>query len=263
MGDKHFFVALAQIRCELLDKEKNLKRMVDAMERAKQKGADYIVFPELFLSGYVMNDSLMDLAESLEGPSLSVLKDTAASMALGVIAGFPEKNGDKLYNAAVYISKDGTIENVYRKTHLFYEERKYFHAGSDCPVIQLPEGRAGMLITYDMEFPEMPRRLAHAGAQVLFVLAANMTPYQKYQDTYLHARAMENHIFTAASNKVGLHVENIFFGESQAVHPAGHSLYKAGHNEELPVIPIDLNDTAAARGRLDYFQHRRPDIYLT
>ncbi|MFZ4452388.1 carbon-nitrogen hydrolase family protein [Salibacterium aidingense] len=261
MSNKSFSVALAQLRCELLHKDKNLKRMLEAIQSAKNKGADYVIFPELFLSGYVMNEKLFELAETLDGPSITALAHAARANDIGVIAGFPEKWENYLYNAAVCINRHGRIVDVYRKTHLFHDEHHYFQAGRHCPVLSLPEGQAGMLITYDIEFPEMPRLLAVNGAEVLFVLAANMTPYQAYQDTYLHARAMENHVFVAATNKVGLHVENIFFGESQVVHPSGTSLYKAGHNEELPVIDINLPEIGESRGVLDYLNNRRRDIY--
>lgn len=254
-------LALAQLRCELLNKEKNLMRILDSMKEAKIKGADYILFPELYLSGYMMSPELNDLAEPVEGDSIRGIMETAKANRIGVVVGFPERYDDKIYNTAVYIDKHGELLEIYRKTHLYHAENDYFQPGNDFPIIQLEEGKMGMLITYDMEFPEAPRILAKKGAEVIFVLEANMVPYQHYQDVYLHSRALENHIFMAAANKVGLHVDNVFFGESQLVHPNGHALYKAGNNEDLPVVEINLDEIEETRGALDYLNNRREDLY--
>lgn len=254
-------IALAQLKCELLNKEVNLKRSIDTIKEAKEKQADYVLFPELFLTGYVMDPKIKGLGETVDGKSLRTIADCAKKYKIGVIYGFPEVEGEKLYNSAAFINKFGEIVDVYRKAHLFHHERKYFVPGDRCPVFQLPQGKIGILITYDIEFPEMARILSIKGAQVIFVVAANMVPYQTYQHTFLHSRAIENHVFTVLTNKVGLDSENIFFGESQVVNPAGIILYKAGNNEEVPVIEIDLNEVEKSKGVLDYLNNRRVDLY--
>lgn len=261
MAKRSLRIALAQLRCELLYKERNLSRMIGSIKEAKQKKADYIIFPELYLSGYVMSPKLNDLAEPVTGRSIRLIQEAAKQSHIGVVVGYPEQWKNYIYNAATYINKLGQVVCTYRKTHLYQDERKYFQAGNEFPVIQLEEGKMGMLITYDMEFPEAPRILATKGAEIIFVLEANMVPFQKYQDIYLHSRALENHLFMAAVNKVGLHVENVFFGESQVIHPGGRSLYKAGNNEELPTVDINLDDIVETRGTLDYLKNRRTELY--
>lgn len=254
-------IALAQLRCELLNKESNLSRIIDSIKTAKEKNADYILFPELFLSGYVMSPKLYDLAEPVTGNSIRTIAKAAEEHHIGVIVGYPEKYQNNIYNSATFIDQNGNVVCTYRKTHLYHEEVQYFEAGNEFPVIELPEGKMGMIITYDIEFPEVARLLAMKGVDVIFVLEANMVPYQKYQDVYLHARALENHIFVVAVNKVGLHVDNVFFGESQVVHPNGTSIYKAGNNEEIPVIEINLDEREETREPLDYLNNRRSDLY--
>lgn len=101
------------------------------------------------------------------------------------------------------------IEHFTRKFNQKYDRR--FFLSPHLPVFSLPEGNIGIMITYDIEFPEAARILALKGVDILAVLAANMVPYQHYQDIYLHARALENHIYVAAANMVGLDNENIFF----------------------------------------------------
>lgn len=254
-------IALAQLRCDLLNKEINLKRSIEAIVEAHKKGADYILFPELFLTGYVINTSLVEMGESIEGPSIRALCSYAKKYSIGIIYGFPEKDGDSLYNSAVFIDKNGSIRNVYRKAHLYGEEQKYFTPGEDFSVVEVPEGKFGLMITYDMEFPEMARVLSIKGAEILLILAANMVPYQTYQDTYLHSRALENHVFTLAANNVGLHLDNIFFGESQVVAPNGKALYKADNNEVLQLVDINLEEVEHSKGPLNYLNNRKAEFY--
>ncbi|MEF2094726.1 carbon-nitrogen hydrolase family protein [Bacillus sp. CFBP9009] len=254
-------IALAQLKCELLNKGYNLKRSIEMIKEAKQKQADYVLFPELFLTGYIMNEQIKDLGETVEGESVQAICACAKEYQIGVIFGFPEKQDDCLYNSAVFINKNGEIVDVYRKTHLYHEEQKHFSSGDRCVVIEAPEGKFGLLITYDLEFPEMARLLALQGAEIIFILSANMVPYQIYQNAFVHSRAIENHLFTAVTNKVGLHIDNIFFGESQVVAPDGKTIYKADNNEILPVVEIDLEETERSKGVLNYLSNRRPEFY--
>ena len=254
-------ICLAQLRCELANKEMNLLRILQAMDEASRQQADYVLFPELFLTGYLMEDRIHRLAEPEDGPSILQIRRQAKRCRVGAIVGFPERDGDLVYNCALFIGKDGQIVGKYRKVHLYHKEKEWFAPGENLPVFDLPEGRVGLMITYDMEFPETARLLALKEAGLLLVLAANMVPYQHYQDIFLHARALENHVYLAAANMVGLDNENIFFGESQVVHPSGVSLYKAGNNEGVPVIALNLAESNPERELLDYLRNRRTRVY--
>ncbi|OCA88768.1 carbon-nitrogen hydrolase family protein [Pseudobacillus wudalianchiensis] len=254
-------IAIAQLRCELKKKEANLNRILQTIKEAEEKKADYVLFPELYLSGYALDEDLYSLAETENGESIRRIQLQAKKSKVGAIVGFPELDKNCLYNSALLIGKDGKIIGKYRKVHLYHQEKQWFTAGNSFPVFSLPEGDIGLMITYDMEFPEASRILALKNAQLLLVLAANMLPYQHYQDVFLRARALENHIYIGAANMVGLDNENIFFGESQVVHPNGKTIYKGRNNEELPVLSIDLNEINHEKGLLDYLQNRRPDVY--
>lgn len=254
-------IALAQLRCELQNKEMNRERILQALEEASRQQADYVLFPELYLTGYVMNEQLPLLAEPENGPSIRQIREQAKRCRVGAIVGFPERDGELLYNCALLIGKDGEIIGKHRKVHLYHNEKEWFTPGESLSVFTLPEGKIGIMITYDMEFPETARILALKEAKLLLVLAANMVPYQSYQDIYLHARALENHVFIAAANMVGLDNENIFFGESQVVHPNGSSLYKAGNNEVIPVVSVEIEETNPEQHLLDYLNNRRTTVY--
>ncbi|HJV46932.1 MAG TPA: carbon-nitrogen hydrolase family protein [Bacillota bacterium] len=254
-------LAIAQLRSNLFDKETNVYRVLETMSAASNKGADYVLFPELYTTGYFLGERAFDLAESAHGDMIASIAEHAKQLEIGVIVGFPERDGERIYNSAAVINRQGEMLGTYRKTHLFDHEKKWFSPGEQIPIFHIPEAKIGIMITYDMEFPEVARILTIKGAQLILVLSSNMVPYQPYQHTYLRARAIENHVFVATANKVGLENDTIFFGESEIIHPTGTSLYKSLNNEDLAVIPIPLTETIQSKGVLDYIENRRSDLY--
>lgn len=255
-------IALAQLRSILYDKENNLQRILESMTIAKQKNADYIVFPELYLTGFYIGDRISEMAESVDGMLITKIRKHARTLNIGVILGFPEKDGNDIYNSAIYIGSNGKTLCVYRKIHLFDHEKKYFKAGNQVPVIQTSDINLGFAITYDLEFPEIARILSIKGAEVILVLCSNMIPYQKYQDIYLKARALENHVFIAAANRVGLENDYVYFGESKVINPFGETLVEAFNNEEIIITTIDTSEAHKAKGVLNYITNRRSDVYV-
>ncbi|RXT07265.1 carbon-nitrogen hydrolase family protein [Ammoniphilus sp. CFH 90114] len=254
-------LGLAQLRSNLFEKEANIRRVLETMAMASANQANYVLFPELYTTGYFLGDRVYDLAETVEEDTITRVREQARRLNTGAIVGFPERVGEKIYNSAAFIGRQGEILGTYRKSHLFDHEKEYFSAGEKIPVFDTPEGKFGIMITYDMEFPEMARVLAIKGAQIILILSSNMIPYQPYQHIYLRARAIENHVFVATANKVGLENDTLFFGESEIIHPTGTSLYKSLNNEDLAVVPITLNETTSSKGVLNYMENRRPDLY--
>jgi predicted amidohydrolase len=185
------------------DKATNLRRAETLMAEARAKGAGAIVFPELFLTGYQVWDRLGDLAETAAGPSISRLAQMANAYGLLSIVGFPELDNGLIYNSACVIESDGGLLGVYRKTHLFADEPVAFTPGDSFVTFDSSIGRIGILICYDIEFPECVRTLALAGAQLILVPTANMEPFTIDQDLYARARGRENGVFIAIVNAVG------------------------------------------------------------
>lgn len=260
---KHLSIALAQLRVNLFDKATNLTRVFTTMEHARSLEANYVLFPELFLSGYFIGGQIKKLAEPLNGQTVRLIQEHARKKRIGVIIGFPEVDQGCYYNSSLFIEKTGEIIGVYRKVHLYDQEKKIFQHGEDCPVFDTPFGKIGMMITYDMEFPEMARILSLKGAKAIFILSSNMVPYQHYQDIYLKARALENHVYIVNANKVGLEADTIFFGESAVISPDGSTLYKGGNNEEIKKITINLSNPSppAEQLLLNYMENRRAKTY--
>jgi len=252
---------LAQLNPRLLDKKANLERALSAIEEASRGGADLLVFPELFLAGYYMRERTKSEAEPLEGLSLSRLARSAKEHHTVVVVGFPELDGEAVYNSAAVIDADGRILGAHRKAHLYGVEPEYFVAGDRFQVFDTTVGRIGIQICFDVEFPETARLLALSGARILISASANMKPFEAYQDVYLRARAMENQIFHVLVNRVGKEEDTDFFGHSGVSDPSGNLVVDAGEQEGLFYGSIKTFLIHEATSALNYLDNRRPELY--
>jgi predicted amidohydrolase len=168
--------AATRVVCEQLaprvgELEYNTQLARDAVERALTEGADVVILPELTTSGYVFADveEARRTAIDTDHPFFTDLKALLADTTTVVVLGFCEAADGRLFNSAAVVDADG-VRTVYRKTHLWDRETLFFTPGDRmAPVVTTPHGRIGVLICYDMEFPEMPRRLATAGADLIAV----------------------------------------------------------------------------------------------
>ena len=256
-------VALAQMRSVPLDKSSNMAAAARLVADAGTAGADLVVFPELFLTGYFTRQRTHELAEPADGPSLKALGAHARAHRIAVALGFPEadRTSDAVYNAVCLISATGQLMGCYRKMHLYGEEPRYYSAG-DRPVVADVAGcPVGLLICYDLEFPESARLAALRGARILVVSSANMSPFEPHQDAYLRSRALENHAFVVIANRVGAEEDVQFFGGSAACDPLGRVCCRAGGEEALLVADLDLSLIQESRRQFDYFSSRRPGMY--
>ncbi|MDQ6882992.1 MAG: carbon-nitrogen hydrolase family protein [Candidatus Dormibacteraeota bacterium] len=259
---KPFLLAVAQLGAVRADKDANLQHMAAAMHEAASAGAQAIVFPELSLTGYVLGDDVYALAEPRTGPSLQRLSALARESGLLTVYGWPESSEDgPIYDSAALIERDGSLLDVYRKTHLFGREAELFAAGERLSAIDTSLGRIGVAICYDLEFPETARLLALDGARILVTLTASTDPYAPYQAVYTRARAMENSIYVATANTVGELDGRHFFGESSIVDPTGGVIAMAGRQDKVLIGEVDLTAPHPAAEALRYLQNRRPELY--
>jgi len=256
-------IALAQLKGALYDKGFNLYRALSTIQTCKEKNVDYVIFPELFLSGFFIQDQVKDLAEPVDGPSIQAVRQKAKETGVGVIIGFPEVYRNRFYNSAAFIERDGSLAGVYRKIHLFDKEMEYFTSGEECPTFQTAAGRMAVMMTFDVEFPELSRIYAIQGTELILVLNAHSVPYEPHQEIFLRARALENQLFIAAANKVGLEKNSVFFGESAVITPDGMFLERGGNNEELIVTSLDLSDVNRVRKEhlMKYLENRQGKLY--
>ncbi|GAA3241897.1 carbon-nitrogen hydrolase family protein [Streptomyces sp. XM83C] len=241
----------------------NLKVLDDAAARAAAAGAGLLVTPEMFLTGYAIGDDIARLAEPADGESADAVAEIAGRHGLAVAYGYPERDGDTVHNSAQLISADGTRLADYRKTHLFgCYERDHFTPGEQQVVqAELNGLRVGILICYDVEFPENVRAHALAGTDLLLVPTAQMHPFQFVPESMIPVRAFENQMYVAYVNRVGLEGEFEFVGLSTLAGPDGVARTRAGREEDLVFADTDPVFLAASREANPYLKDRRPGLY--
>jgi predicted amidohydrolase len=190
---------------------------------ANQQKVDLIVFPELVTSGYELGVKFTNLAQLLPGPTVNLMAQRAQQLGVHIAFGMVAKERVEsiLYDAAVLIGPDGEFIGDYRKAHLKGEERMAFREGYRLPVFETQIGNIGMVLGWDLAFPEVARSLVLDGAELLCVLASWEKDDIEEWKTYLKARAYENAVFVAGSNRVGEDVTLTFGGESMIVGPRG------------------------------------------
>ncbi len=259
-------IAVAQIVCEVGEVEANVRKIRDFAERAKNANADWIVFPEMSDTGYVMS-VIRERASTWDGGAVIELREVARHHSLGIICGVSERTADCIFNTQVVIDGEGAIVGKYRKAHLFspapIEEDKCFVAGNEMVAISAGEFRFGLSICYDLRFPEFARALAtdHA-ANVLVVSSAWPFPRVEHLRILATARAIENQSYVVLANRVGTDDGVTFCGNSAVIDPSGITLSSAAaEREELLVAELSHEAIQSVRERMRVFEHRRPEIY--
>jgi predicted amidohydrolase len=243
--------------------EESLAALDDAAGRAAAAGARLLATAEMYLTGYALGDRVAALAEPADGPSARRVAEIAARHDLAIAYGYPERDGDAVFNAVRLVGPDGAPLADYRKTHLFGDfERAAFTPGDTAVVQATLDGvRIGLLICYDVEFPETVRAHALAGTELLVVPTALMRPYEFVPLTLVPARAYESQLHVAYINRSGAEGEFHFTGLSCLAGPDGVVPARAGTGEELLIADADLALVAAVRADTPYLADRRPELY--
>ncbi len=262
-----FKVALGQMECIVGDKEANLAKMEEMAKRAREEGAELIVFPELSLTGYVCRDLFYELAEPVPGPSTERVAELARREDIYVVFGLPERSpvsASVLYNTAVLVGPEGFI-GAFRKMHLpthsVFEEKRYFRPGYGAEVFSTRLCRVGLMICYDAFFPEVARLLRLRGAQLIVCISASPGVRRAYFETLLSARALENTVHLAYVNLAGREDGLQFWGGSRLIGPTGSIIVRARYDEEDFVVgEVDLVDADRAGVFLPMLRDLRPEL---
>lgn len=265
-------VAAIQFDPTLNRVETNLDTVGRLMSRAVQEGVELAVFPECALTGYVYEslDEAMEVAQPVPGPASRQLAEMSADLGLYAVVGMLERAGGQCFNTALLAGPEGLIA-VYRKTHTLCLGVDRFTTPGNIPyqVHDLPVGRIGILICYDLRFPEPARVLGLNGAQII-CLPTNWPVSSTIQpDVFTRARAAENRVFVVAADRIGQERDARFLGRSQIVAPDGDVLAEASREEEQ-ILTVDINPGDADRkhvvldpGRheMDCVEDRHPELY--
>lgn len=257
------FVACLQMQPTPAKPQANLAQIASAARAAAAAGARLLVTPEMSVTGYAIWDDIPKLAQGRDGEYITALLSCVEDTGIAIVAGFPERIHEDIYNTSVFITPDGQ-KYFYQKCHLFGpHEKGAFKRGDASPVIVEFEGvRAAMLICYDIEFPEMARTQALAGANLILVPTALPAgpSSSRVATSMLPTRALENHIFIIYAGLCGQEYNTAYQGESIIMGPDGELLAKAGFAPALLVAEIDERPYAGMV--LDpYLKDRRPDLY--
>jgi len=258
-------VALGQIDCHVGDVAANVATMADWAHRAADQGCDVVVFPEMADTGYDMK-TIERHAGCWDGGACRDLRRTAAEHRIAIIAGLSDRRGDSIGNGAVVIDNAGELLASYRKIHLFsYKpicEDQHLAGGDELCLFDLAGWRCGLMICYDIRFPELARALTLRGAEVLFVVAAWPTTRIGHWKLLNLARAVENQLYVAAVNRVGHDGATDFGGSSSVIDPLGEPKVNGSGNEsELLVAELRKDRVLEVRDHMRVFDDRRPELY--
>jgi predicted amidohydrolase len=257
-------IGLAQIDVRTGQPEANLARVRDLAGQARGASVDLLLLPELWLHGYDLEQAEVWAASLGEG-GFACMSTLAREFGLHLAGTLLEYHAEGVSNTAVLYAPDGTLMGFYRKVHLFrlMQEHRYLVPGDHAVLFPTPWGAVGTPICYDLRFPELFRAMSLAGA-VLFLVPAQW-PITRLEAwlTLARARAIENELFVAACNRVGVEGDVVFPGRSCVVGPLGEMLVEGDDRERLLVAQIDLREVKAARRYLPVYEDRRPDVYRT
>ena len=269
---KSFKIAVCQLHV-VDDKEVNLQRAVDLIEESASNGADLVVLPEMFNCPY-SNDKFPEYAEDRDNSrTLKTVAGAAREYGVYLVAGsIPESDGDDIYNTSFIIDYKGYIIGSYRKLHLFdidvpdgitFKESDTLTAGGELTIVDTDLARLGVIICYDIRFPELARLMALEGVEVLVVPGAfNMTTGPSHWETLIRARAIDNQLFlVAASPARDEDASYVAYGHSMIVDPWGEVLSEAGSGEEIIYADVNLNCINKVRRQFPVLKNRRLDIY--
>lgn len=242
--------------------DENFSRAEEKIRETANQGAEIIVLPEMWNTGYAL-ERLPELADEDGVRTKAFLASLAKELSVHIVGGsVATKKGDKFYNTMYTFDKNGELVGEYSKAHLFrlMDEHLYLEAGNEMNRFTLGDIEAAGVICYDIRFPEWLRAHALEGAKVLFVPAQWPTPRIDHWKTLLQARAIENQCFVIAVNRISKKVEN-FNGQSMIIQPWGEVLWVGADDEEVAVIDVDFSIVDEVRGRIPVYDDRRPGLY--
>lgn len=254
-------IALGQFESVQGDKQTNLNKMLSMTDEAAEAGADLVVFPELAYSGYFCPSyQMQQLAEPQDGPFVQTLCRKAKEKRIHIIAGYPEAGpvAGKLYNSCIFIDDEGNVIENMRKVYAWGGEKLIFAEGKRYPVVKTKFGKVGMLVCYDVEYPEPARIEALKGADIIVDCSVWSVPAERRWHVDLAGNALFNLLFVVGCNTIG---DNLC-GSSMIVGPDGEERAVASRTEEeLLIHEINLDEILEIRSRIPYMNDFKEDTF--
>jgi len=258
---------LAQTGPKLGNKERNLRQISEQAAKARKKNVDLLIFPELHLTGYTMRDEVSHLAEPIPGPSTRKVERIAKENGVHIIFGMPEESEVKgvIHNTAVIVGPKGLIgryRKIHLPTHSVFEERRYYRPGQEASVFKTDIGTIALNICYDLYFPELTRLQALQGAQLVVCISASPGLRRRFFEGFCLSRAMENAVYLAYVNRVGIEEGLQFWGGSRVIAPNGSILAQCKYDvEEFQTCKVDLDEVSRARAFIPTIKDLEPGLF--
>jgi len=258
-------IACAQIDCEIGDVAANVAKLRQFALRARAAGCELVVFPEMVDTTCDM-DAARQHGSAWDGGPFEELRSIAMETSLCIACGMSERAGDNLYNAVAVIGPDGNLIARYRKTHLIttepFSEDRVFTAGDSLCMFSFGGLQFGVMVCYDLRFPEVARYYATHGADAIVMPSAWPLSRIAHWRTLVAARAIENQLYVACANRTGVDRDVVFGGTSTIADPWGEIVASAPEREEALIEgTIDVGRLREIREYMPVFRHRRPDLY--
>jgi omega-amidase len=258
-------IAIAQIECTIGNVSSNLNKISVFINNAAKAGCRLIVFPEMADTGYDVSQIARHASSWNRGPIERIQKD-AIQNSIHVICGLSELANGRIYNVLAVVGPDGQLMAKYRKTHLAafapLHEDKIFAPGNSFETVQIGDMTWGLMICYDLRFPEVSRSLAMEGSEVLVLSSAWPFPRLRHWNTLIAARAIENQVYVAAANHVGKNSSVTFCGSSRIVDPFGITISSASEERETLIVgDIEKTEVVRVRKHMPVMEQRRKDLY--
>lgn len=257
-------ISLAQMNIVAGEVKRNTATMEKMLVEAARRGSYLVVFPELWSTGYVLEDA-REHANTLNAGIFNQLSSVTTQNKISMVGSVLEKRGLEVANSAAFFAPNGRMLGVYRKIHLFpgLDEDKYLQPGASPLIINAPWGRTAFAICYDLRFPELFRRYRLEDASVVIVVAEWPQERIEHWRVLLQARAIENQVYIIACNAAGRCGDMVAGGHSMVVDPWGKILIEASDEPGLFSVDIEMDRVEEARKRMPVMDDRRPETYET
>ncbi|RAI80091.1 carbon-nitrogen family hydrolase [Macrococcoides goetzii] len=254
-------IAIYQMEILPGEPEKNIEKVANWLSTLDD--VDIAVLPEMWNTSYTLEE-LVNITSEEGQREIEKLSELAKQYQINIVGGsIAVKVEDKIYNRAIVINKNGEHIHQYDKLHLvpMLDEPNYLTQGNNISIFEIDNVKMGVIICYDLRFPEISRKLALEGIEVLFVVAEWPIERISQFEKLLYARAIENQVYVIASNSIGKCDDTVFGGKSMVINPLGEATTKIILGEGTIQATVNIEEIRNIRTKIPLLKTRRADIY--
>jgi predicted amidohydrolase len=246
------------------DVKANRKKIESLLDSSRRLTPHVVVFPEVCIQGISPAETIANTAEGIPGDSSKLICALSKEYDVYCVVGLAEKRGGAYFNAALLTSPEGKIRGIYRKTHLWTNERQVYTKGTEYPVFDTDVGRVGMWICYDTRFPEVARSLSMKGASIAFVPTAWLRDDVEHWRLAMRSRALDNFLYVCGSDQIAQSSFHQACGASLICDPNGQIISEATEMKEMAIsATIDLTLVSRLRASIPVLEDMKIEVLGT